>query len=353
MSESIDTSHAPQHVDHPAAWRGEELLGRDDWQWSLSDAEVDELVAAVEHTIEQGISLEAIDRKSFPLPSLAPRLEALQHSLEHGSGATMIRGLPLERFADNEDNDDCDRAKRMFLGLCQHLGTPISQSAAGERVFSVRDEGYAKDDPRARGPNTAKRLSFHTDRCDVIAFLCLKQAKAGGENQLVSSIALYNTLMRERPDLAQQLMQPYYYKRHNVDTGNARPWCRQPIFSFTDGQFAGSMLRVLIERAYAMPELPDMTPLQREALDTLEAVADRDAMHVTFTQAPGDMLFLNNWVTLHRRTAFEDYDDIAERRHILRVWLSMPNSRPLHELFRDNYGAVEAGAIRGGMTAAS
>ena len=27
----------------------------------------------------------------------------------------------------------------------------------------------------------------------------------------------------------------------------------------------------------------------------------------------------------------------------------MPNSRPLDPLFADNYGAVEAGAIRGGM----
>ena len=39
---------------------------------------------------------------------------------------------------------------------------------------------------RSRGPNTRKRLSFHTDRTDVIAFLCLRQAKAGGENDVVS-----------------------------------------------------------------------------------------------------------------------------------------------------------------------
>ena len=29
------------------------------------------------------------------------------------------------------------------------------------------------------GPNTRKRLSFHTDRCDVIGFLCLRQARSG------------------------------------------------------------------------------------------------------------------------------------------------------------------------------
>jgi len=35
----------------------------------------------------------------------------------------------------------------------------------------------------------------------------------------------------------------------------------------------------------------------------------------------------------------------------LRVWLAVPNSRALDEMFRANYGAVEAGAIRGGMNA--
>ncbi|MGI9518524.1 MAG: TauD/TfdA family dioxygenase, partial [Pirellulaceae bacterium] len=98
---------------------------------------------------------------------------------------------------------------------------------------------------------------------------------------------------------------------------------------------------------------PDMTEIQREALDFLEVVAAEPEMHVTFRQQPGDILFLNNWVTLHRRTAFEDYEDLELRRHILRVWLSMPNSRPLDPMFAGNYGATEAGAIRGGMRATS
>ena len=49
-------------------------------------------------------------------------------------------------------------------------------SSAGELIFSVKDSGYADDDPRSRGPNTRKKLSFHSDRCDVMGFLCLQQA---------------------------------------------------------------------------------------------------------------------------------------------------------------------------------
>jgi hypothetical protein len=72
-------------------------------------------------------------------------------------------------------------------------------------------------------------------------------------------------------------------------------------------------------------------------------------MHVTFRQVEGDILLLNNWVTLHRRSAFEDHQELERRRHLLRIWLSVPNSRPLDPAFEANYGATAAGAIRGGM----
>jgi len=327
MSASIDT---------PAVWYGEELFSRPEWLVTLSEGDVRELANAAE------IELDAITRQSFVLPTLSRRVAEIQDALETGPGATIIRGFPAESFSD-------EQAKRVFWGLVQHIGTPVSQSATGERIFNVRDEGFRADDPRARGPNTRKRLSFHTDRCDVIAFMCLRQAKSGGENDLVSSAALYNEVRRRRPDLLAHLMQPYYYQRHNVDLGNELSYCRQPIFSFCQGHFAASYLRVLIQRAYDSPDLPDMSDAQREALDFLEEVAEDRALHVRFRLQPGDFLFLNNWVTLHRRTEFEDHADPARKRHILRVWLSVPNSRPIDPSFKEHFGATEAGAIRGGM----
>ena len=92
-----------------------------------------------------------------------------------------------------------------------------------------------------------------------------------------------------------------------------------------------------------------MSEIEKEALDFLEEVAAEPARQARFRQEPGDILFLNNWVTLHRRTEFEDAMDPEQRSHILRIWLSVPNSRPVDPLFRDYYGATEAGALRGGM----
>ena len=333
--DAMDSNSKRQNpIDHPCVWRGDQLSERPDWIQQLSDQEQEEF----------GKLLSQPDMSLAP--ALTEHLKQIQHSLEHGSGAVWLKGLQFDG-ADDQSLQDA------FLAMSCVVGTPLSQSATGERVFSVRNAGYAENDPRARGPNTNKKLSFHTDRCDVIGFLCIQPAISGGENQVVSSAELFNVIQSRRPDLLQILMQPYHYQRHTVDTANDLPFTLQPIFSFYEGHFAANFLRVLIERAHANPELPDMSDEQREALDYLEQVAGEEGMHLTFRQQRGDVLFLNNWVTLHRRTEFQDDPDPQNRRHILRVWLSMPNSRPLDPMFAGNYGETAAGAIRGGMRAAN
>ena len=325
-------------INKPSSWRGEELFAGADWEWSFVEEELEELrvLGALDKQVHEPIGSELLKKK----------LGSIQDSLENGSGAVMLRGFPLDSF---ESEFGAEKISELFLWLASQLGTPVSQNATGDLMLSVRNEAFGKDDSRTRGPNTNRKLSFHTDRCDVIAFLCLGQAMEGGENELVSSPALYEVIGEERPDLLKVLMQPFPYKRHLVDTGNALPYCEQPIFSFCEGHFAGSFLRVLIDRADADPDCPSLTDEQREALDFLEDTAEREYLRVRFRQEPGDILFLNNWATFHRRTAFEDWPEPERRRHLLRVWLSVPNSRPLDEAFRANFGCVEAGSIRGGM----
>ncbi|MFP6872704.1 MAG: TauD/TfdA family dioxygenase [Verrucomicrobiales bacterium] len=319
----------PATIEAPCVWHGEELFSRADWLHQVDATHLEQIQCLMEGN-------------GKPTPELARLFSNIRHSLENHSGATLIRGLPVETL-----DEDC--AKTLLLKLASQIGSPVSQSSAGDLVFSVRDAGYKESDPRSRGPNTRRKLTFHSDRCDVIGFLCLRQAKSGGGNDLVSSAAIHNRLLQTRPELLEELYRPFYYKRHNVDTGNRLPYCRQPVFSSTQGKFACNLLRILIDRAYAMPELPDMTNTQREALDAIESLAAQPGMHAGIRQQPGDMLLMNNWVTLHRRSEFEDYCEPERKRHILRVWISPPNNRPIDPLFRDNYGAVDAGSIRGGM----
>lgn len=329
-----------QEWQHASAWRGTELFEKPDWTYRFVDADVAELAAALEGC--RGLPLEQLNPTTFPLPRLAAFFAAMGDGLEQGCGARYLRGFPVSRFEE-------DDLRRIFWGICRHLGTPISQSALGERIFSVRDEGFKIGHPKARGPNTSKALRFHTDRCDVIAFMCLKQAAEGGRNYLISSKTLYNEIAKRRPDLLEALHQPYTYLRHVVDTGNSMPYTLQPVFAEHEGIFVANLLRVLINRAQQTEGVPKLSSLQVEALDFLETVAAEPDLHVHFRQEPGDMLFVNNWVLLHSRDAFADAGQSTDRRHLLRVWLSMPNSRALPEAFRGMYGQVGAGAIRGGM----
>ena len=330
----------PAQIESRSVWQGDELAARGDWMHQLQVEEVNQLTSAGEnlagHPPEHEVDL-AIDLKP-----LADRMQRIRNDLEHGSGATLVRGFPVESLSTA-------RTGGIFWSLAKQLGVPVSQTASGSRLFDVRDAAFGKEDVRTRGPNTRKKLSFHTDRCDVIGFLCLQQAKDGGENHLVSSAALYNLISAERPDLLAALMEPYPYQRHNVDGGNKTAYCHQPIFSFCEGHFAGSFLRVLIDRADASGEVAPLSTTQREALDYLEATAEQPELHYRFHLERGDMLFLNNWTTFHRRTEFIDWPEPERKRHLLRVWLSVPNSRPIDPLFKDNFGDTRRGAVRGGM----
>jgi len=295
-------------IDDASVWRGDELEKRHDWIADFAEADSSEL----------------------------------RERLEHGPGVALLRGFPI-------DGRDQDAARDAFRDWCGELGTLLPQDESGTGVFDVTDAGFGRDDPRTRGPNTNRKLSFHTDRCDVIGFLCWRQARLGGENEVISSSLLRNEIARRRPDLLEVLERPFLYKRHSVDLGNDQPYCEQPIFSFHEGRFACSFLRVLIDRAHADPELPDLDPKQIEAMDFLESLCEEPGLALAFRQQPGDVLLLNNWITLHRRSAFEDGPDPAEKRCLFRTWLSMPNSRPLDPRFAANFGATGAGELRGGF----
>lgn len=321
-------------------WRGRELFDQADWARRFTTVELGALGSFA--ATASGRDPETIGRAEADLPALAQLRSALSDELEEGSGVVLLRGLPLDQW----DRPDVERA---FWALTSQLGTPVSQSAEGRRLFPVRDAGYASGDPRFRGPMSSKRLSFHTDRCDAIAFLCLQPAAQGGETFVVSSKTLYEELLRRAPETLETLRKPFPYLRHTVDLGNARPYCELPVFSECEGRFAAHFLRVLIDRADQSDDAPSLTPAQRQALDALEALAEDPNLHVSFHLEPGDVLLLNNWTTLHRRSEFVDSDDPNKKRELLRIWLSTDDSRPIAPCFADHFGAVEAGAIRGGM----
>ena len=338
----MTTSSEIRPIEGPAVWRGEELPNREGWCVQLTPEEVTEIQTALEGVDRRGLAMEDITAQDFPLPVLSERLTNAQATLENDCGSLLLRGWPAAAY-------ELESNRRVFWGVSRHLGTPVSQSATGEKLFHVEDSGFKVGHPKARGPNTRRALNFHCDRCDVIGFLCVRKAQSGGESYLVSSAAVHNEILRRRPDLLAQLYEPFYYKTHNVDTSNPDPYCHQPIFAMQEEQLVAYILRVLIDRAYELPELPDMTPEQKEALDLLDEVCADESLHHRFLQEPGDMLFVNNFTNFHSRSEFLDHPEPERRRLLLRIWLSTPYSRALPPSFAGSFGKTAAGALRGGI----
>lgn len=330
-----------QRWDHPAVWRCRDLESRQDWQIEFDPESLRELKDLMEEDESGAQEIESLSAVDDVYPNLLRMMLQIREDLESGTGIVRLAGFPSEKV-------ESDRAVVAFWRMLNAIGTPVAQTAEGRRLFRVQDERLAANHPAARGPSSSRRLSFHTDRCDVIGFLCVRQAISGGDNLVVSSMSVFNRLFDERPDLLETLCQPFFYQRHNVDAGNQHRFYAQPVFTERDGYFAASLLRVLIERAYQDPQIGPMSDQQRQALDFLEEVAEDPLLHVRFRQRPGEILLLNNHVTMHRRDAFDD-ESAASGRLLWRLWLAVPNSRPLHECYGASYGDTSPGAVRGGM----
>ena len=79
----------------------------------------------------------------------------------------------------------------------------------------------------------------------------------------------------------------------------------------------------------AHPEVPPFTEREKTLLDLYEEIASSPALYLDMQFEPGDVQLLSNHFALHARTAYED--DGAGKRHLLRLWLSLPDPAPRRE----------------------
>ena len=324
----------------PDVWTGAEMARRTDWIWRWRSEELAELLDVARTVLAAGQPLERVRLADVPLPVTAPRLAAVARELESGSGLVTLRGLPEDVPAE------LLRAALWAIGL--HLGMPVSQSKFGELLGEVKDTGEKLGLPGSRGYRTGGALRFHTDRCDAVALLCVHQSISGGDSLLVSTPALHNAMLQRRPDLLQLLFEPWFHSRQQEQRPGERPWHHTPIFAVHESRFTSQYSRSYVESAQRYPEVPRLTATQNEALDLLAELADSLALRTRME--PGDIQLLNNHVTYHARTAFVDRD-LAEKRLLYRLWLSMPNSPALPAAFGELWGPTAAGALRGGVVA--
>ena len=311
----------------PAAWRGEDLAGDTSWIHHLSPATIAALDAALAHLKAQGLQFPDFTQADFLLPE-AFRAELAAHAdtLENGCGFVVLRGLPIERYSDAEIN-------AIYYGIGLHLGQPVRQNPRGDLLGQVMNVGD-KTLKTTRVYETNSYLPYHTDPSDVVGLLCVRKAKEGGLSSLVSVAAIYNEILRTHPEYL-GLYYRQWYCAHLCEKGS-EPGLT-PIFSYHDGKLSCRYLRQYFELGHEMRDLP-LTPVEVEALDLFDRIMSQPALRLDMMLEPGDMQFANNYVVLHSRNGFEDYEEADKRRKLLRLWLKMPNARALAPEFPGRNG---------------
>jgi hypothetical protein len=305
-------------IQDRAAWTGATIDYRTDGLHTLSAAELEEIDAALAHLHGRGeLDFPAITPDTFPLPTLGSFFRDLRHELRFGRGFVLLRGLPRERYST-------DDMARIYFGLGAHIGAPLPQSWQGELLGHVID--VSDIEPGARGYHTGGAQRFHTDSCDVVSLMCLRAAKSGGASRICSAIAVHRRLAQERPDLLQVLYDGFTFRRREVDAehGSGVLVRRISVFARTGDEVSVFLSGDYPNRAVAAGDAV-MTPLQREALDAVQRIAASPDTYLDMSIGEGDIQFLNNRLLVHGRTGYEDHPEMARRRHLLRLWLRIPD----------------------------
>src|SRR5690242_13316069 len=216
--------------------------------------------------------LEAADRdhvaiglQQFFAAQLHGTLPTILHPVRRfctlGAGLTMFR---LQRWL-------CRISLRMTCGNPRHRCRRRTAAAA---VLAVHGKGAFLSSYARTLSNGA--LRFHTDRCDVVALFCVRQAARGGLSQLCSSPAVHNAMLERRPDLCAALYEDLWRSRFGEEDATNKSAYPLPVWGVRDGKFTSHYSRTYVEAAQRRPEseVPRVSNRQWQALDLLAEIAE-------------------------------------------------------------------------------
>ncbi len=314
-----------------AAWYGADLAKTADWAVTFDEAQIAELEGAARGAL--GRDTARLSETDLPLPTLDPLLRAVRRDVVDGRGFALLRGLPVERWSR-------EIAARAYWAIGLRIGRAVVQNRHGHVLGHVRDIGGDINSPTQRGYQSAANLPFHTDiGAEIVGLFCLMPAKSGGLSSVVSAATIWNEIAARRPDLAKVLTEPFYRDRRGDEAEGQKPYYAMPVFMPAGGRMAVAYVRRFIESAQRFADVPRLTPAQIEAMDLLDRLAYDPKIKLDMDFRPGDIQLVNNLVSLHTRTEYEDWPDEERKRHLFRLWLSVPDGWPLPEPFYARYGA--------------
>ena len=345
MSEAKSPNVPVRIRETPASWARADVADESLWVRRLQPEVLEDLAA-----VSRSLSREPLDSlRPSMIPREGPLAEAARGwrgALAAGLGFVLLRGLEVEGV------DETELARR-FVVLGLHLGSPVPQNLKGELLTHVRDTGadpsllstrlYTTRAEQDLAPGRREHEQSHTDGADVIGLLCRRTAASGGLSRIVSSVRIVEEIQRTRPDLYEVLFADFPW--HYQEEGIPPMVLTRAICSVAQRTEQGAKLNTFfipwyIRRSQELPDAPRLTDAQREAIETIERLANDPRFYLDMRFEPGDVQWLKNASILHKRTAYEDHAEPEKKRHLLRLWLSAPDFDDGDERLRN--GVTEA-----------
>jgi alpha-ketoglutarate-dependent taurine dioxygenase len=231
--------------------------------------------------------------------------------------------LPLDRLSAAEAVD-------VYWLLANFLEPPVAQEWKGTVIYDVRHDGgaYGAD---TRGALTPVSLEMHTDSSmgeappNYLGLLCLETAKSGGMSIVSSALAAHNHFLKTAPPLLERLYRDFYRDHQEYQAADAAATNFRPVFS-SGGQFRTRFNARHTFRGYEKTGRV-LDDVGREAVSRMDAFLQDPAHRLDLWLERGQIQFLNNRTVVHGRTNYEDHDDPARHRHLVRLWLRSGDRR--------------------------
>lgn len=138
-----------------------------------------------------------------------------------------------------------------------------------------------------------------------------------------------NTLDQALKQLEGKGLKAPFFEKQDFPIGDFQPVIDRIMEELEEG-FGFILIRGLDANRYSEEQIA--------AMDLFDEIMHRPEIKLDMMLEPGDIQFANNYMVLHSRTAFEDYEEQDRRRKLIRLWIKMPNARELAPSFPGRNG---------------
>jgi hypothetical protein len=312
-----------RRADDPACWLADDIGGKQGLVRPLSvdeRAAIDRFLAAHASAIPETITRDSIDE-----PLIVKLGEEVNAAITTGRGAMILSGFDIGRHG-------MTGFKRLYWAIGTFLGEAVEQSYRRDRIGYVRKE---KDNPTGRGYLMDVELRPHTDFHEILSLATVSPAEDGGISGVVSSLAIHDIILAERPDLLPALYEGFYHESGGGTISDEKV----PVFARVDGKLSCYYHLPFVHRAAKQMGV-ELPPALVEATAFMSEVSRRPGVIARFLLEPGEMLFWHNFLALHARDAFTDTDE--HTRLLLRLWINARDSRPMPDVFHRRARQMDA-----------